>query len=379
MARQQPKKNMTKVSRNGDIWGNAVRLQYQNKIFDKAPMFPKPLEYADIDEAFFNFVDKEIDLSINGKSVPTFTIYSSQRFSEYTQMWEHSDDEGNVYLNFKTVNREKNPSQGGNQAGLWNIPGSRKYMLYQREVLDDNGTESYEVYSMSQPYAVDLMYKITFVTTNIVYLNYFNQKINKLFSARQHYIRPNGHFVPMVLDEISDETEYSINERKFYVQSATIKMMTYIIEKDDFEVKKFPKRIHTGMYGDKFMKDKPCVEVEETESETPMKHPLLNVNMTFKAYHDKLEFDFDTNMTVQSVTTTNVKSMRVMVNGTLYYTEKEFKLRDGDNVIVYVKPLDYQEEMTVKFSGYENDTYYDSRTPERVDETPITEQEINIE
>ena len=139
-------------------------------------------------------------------------------------MWEHSDEFGNLYLNFKTVNRDKNPSFGKNQGELWNIPGQRKYTLLQREVLEDNGTESYEIYTMKQPYAVDLSYTINFVTTTVDYLNQFNQKINKLFAARQYYIRPNGHFIPMVIDEISDETAYSISDRKFYVQSVTINL-----------------------------------------------------------------------------------------------------------------------------------------------------------
>ena len=128
-------------------------------------------------------------------------------------------------MNFKTVNRYKNPSFGGNQGNLWNVPGNRRYTLLQKDVLDDNGTESIEVYSMSQPYTVDLTYTINFITVTLENLNVFNQKINKLFASRQHYIRPNGHFIPMVIDDISDETSYSISDRKFYVQSVTIKLM----------------------------------------------------------------------------------------------------------------------------------------------------------
>lgn len=90
---------------------------------------------------------------------------------------------------------------------------------------------------MKQPYAVDLKYTIGFITTTVNNLNKFNQKLNKLFSARQFYIRPNGHYIPMTLDEISDETSYSISDRKFYVQTATVKLMAYIIEPEDFEVK----------------------------------------------------------------------------------------------------------------------------------------------
>jgi hypothetical protein len=198
--RTQPKKNLTIVNKFSGKRGNIIRKGYQNKILEKAPVFPKALEYDDIDKAVFDFVDTSIPIVIDGKLIPTYTLYSNQRFSEYTQMWEHSDENGNLYLNFKTVNREKNPSFGDNQGKLWNIPGQRKYTLLQREVLDDNGTESYEIHTMKQPYAVNLVYTINFITTTIENLNKFNQKINKIFEARQCYIRPNGHFIPMVLE-----------------------------------------------------------------------------------------------------------------------------------------------------------------------------------
>lgn len=375
--RRQPKKNITKVNRTQKIYGNTVRKSYQKTILEKAPVFPKPLEYDDIDKAVFDFVDKEIDIVIDGALIPTYTLYSNQRFSEYTQMWEHSDEFGNLYLNFKTVNRDKNPSFGKNQGELWNIPGQRKYTLLQREVLEDNGTESYEIYTMKQPYAVDLSYTINFVTTTVDYLNQFNQKINKLFAARQYYIRPNGHFIPMVIDEISDETAYSISDRKFYVQSVTINLMAYIIENNDFEVKKYPKRTNLSLNGNHYQKNKPCVEIEEIDN--PIKNKTLNVNIKFPTYHNKIEFEFDTDMNVEKVYTENVRSIRIMVNDILYYTEKGFKLHNEDSVRIQINPIEEEQEGFVQFIGYDPNEFYNSNvTPEKVYDEKITHENINI-
>lgn len=375
--RRQPKKNITKVNRTQKIYGNTVRKSYQKTILEKAPVFPKPLEYDDIDKAVFDFVDKEIDIVIDGALIPTYTLYSNQRFSEYTQMWEHSDEFGNLYLNFKTVNRDKNPSFGKNQGELWNIPGQRKYTLLQREVLEDNGTESYEIYTMKQPYAVDLSYTINFVTTTVDYLNKFNQKINKLFAARQYYIRPNGHFIPMVIDEISDETAYSISDRKFYVQSVTINLMAYIIENNDFEVKKYPKRTNLSLNGNQYQKNKPCVEIEEIDN--PIKNKTLNVNIKFPTYHNKIEFEFDTDMNVEKVYTENVRSIRIMVNDILYYTEKGFKLHNEDSVRIQINPIEEEQEGFVQFIGYDPNEFYNSNvTPEKVYDEKITHENINI-
>ena len=164
MINRQPKKYIQPIRYTDIPFGNEVRKEYSKTILEKVPILPKPLEYEDIDNSFFDFVKDDIDIVIDGKIVPTFTLYSSQRFSEYSQTWNYTDEDDNLLMNFKTVNRDTNPSFGENQGGLWNIPGERKYRLLQRTVLDDNGTESYEVYSMKQPYTVDLLYRINFVT-----------------------------------------------------------------------------------------------------------------------------------------------------------------------------------------------------------------------
>ena len=375
--RTQPKKNITQPNKYKAIRGNMTRIGYQNRILEKAPIFPKPLEYDDIDNAMFEFVDKQIDIVIEGELIPTYTLYSNQRFSEYSQMWEHSDEFGNLYLHFKTINREKNPFFGENQGSLWNIPGKRKYTLLQEQVLDDNGTESYEIYTMRQPYAVDLSYSINFVTTTLDNLNKFNQKINKLFAARQYYIRPNGHYIPMVVDEISDETSYSISERKFYVQSVKLKLMAYLIEPEDFEVKKYPKRVNTMLKGDKFRK-KVCVEIEEEDN--PMKNKTINVNMAFQPYKWKTQFIFDTDMIVERINTENVRNVRVMINDELFYTEKQFKLKDNDNIVIQIKPIEHDKECKVQFEGYSPDEYFDStKLSDFVSDDEITHEDINVE
>ena len=373
----QPKKNITQPNKYKSAKGNLVRLGYQNTILEKAPIFPKPVEYDDIDNEVFKFVDEVLDITINGKLIPTYTLYSNQRFSEYSQMWEHTDENGNLYLDFKTINRDKNPSFGGNQGEKWNIPGHRKYTLLQQQVLDDNGTESYEIYTIRQPYAVDLSYLINFVTTTLDNLNKFNQKINKVFASRQYYIRPNGHYMPMVLDEINDETQYSISDRKFYVQTIRIKLMAYIIEPEDFEVKKYPKRVNTILQGDKFRK-KTCVEIEEEDN--PTKNKNLTVNISFEPFKYKTEFIFDTDMTVEHIEMENVRNVRIMINDVLYYTEKSFKIKNNDTVRVQIKSIEFEKPCKIKLIGYEDNEYYNSmEVNEKVFDEEITHEEIIIE
>ena len=324
---KQPKKYIQPIRYSDIPFGNEVRKSYQKTILDKSPIMPKPLEYEDIDNAFFDFVENTVEIIVNGKKIPTFTLYSSQRFSEYSQTWNHSDEDNNVLMNFKTVSRDNNPTSGDNQGGLWNIPGERKYTLLQRTVMDDNGNESYEVYSMKQPYSVDLSYRVNFVTNTFENINLFNQKINELFKSRQCYIRPNGHYIPMVIDQIDDESTYSIEDRKFYVQSVSIKVMAYIIHEDDFQVERFPKRIILMTEGEKSKKPKISIEEYETDD---FEYTNIDMTIDFKNGIDKAIFISDTDFVVENIKTDNVRNLRIFINGTMIYHKVGFKIKNED-------------------------------------------------
>ena len=66
----------------------------------------------------------------------------------------------------------------------------------------------------------------------------------------------------MVIDSVNDESTYSVDERKFFMQSFVIKVMAYIINKDDFKVEKKPKRIMLFGDGDT-NKSKPKIDIIE--------------------------------------------------------------------------------------------------------------------
>lgn len=373
----QPKKYINKIKFKDRTYGYEQRLNYGKHIMRKEPYFPKPLTYEDIDNAVFEFVDKSIDIEYDGIKIPTFTLYSNQRFSEYSQTWEHTDENGNLLLNFKTVSRDNNPNLGDNQGGLWNIPGDRYYTLRIRTVMDDNGTESYEIYSMKQPFCIDLMYRFNIVTDKYNVINLFNEKINKLFSARQCYIRPNGHYIPMVIDSVNDESNYSIDERKFFMQSFVIKVMAYIINKEDFKVEKKPKRVMLYGEGDTF-RPKPLINIEEYED--VYENKSLEVSIDFKEYHDKATFTIDTDMVITEIEKNNIRQVRLFVNDTPYYIDKGFKVKNGDEIKIKIRQIDENQSSSIKFIGYDpSNVYRKDYTPENASDEATKFEEIKID
>lgn len=376
--RQNPKRNFTRVNLTRKSRGLERRKSYAKDILENAPIFPRPLEYEDIDKEMFSFFDKNVELNMDGQRIPMFTLYSTQRFSEYTQTWSHTDNEGNLLMNFKTISRENNPSAGQNQGGHFNIPGDRRYTLLLRSVLDDNGTESYEVYSMSQPMAVDLVYKVSFVTSTYEMLNEFNMSINSLFKAKQCYIRPNDHYMPLVLDGISDDSQYSLNERKFFVQTVTIKCLAYIIRPEDFKVEKFPRRHMLLFEGENNRFKKPQVDIEEYyDGKNNLENKNIDLTISFEPYKDKAEFVIDTDMRVTNIEYDNVRNLRMQVNDTPYFPDNGFEVKNGDTIKLKILQIDVTRESAVRFIGVDPNYVYDKdNVPESVSDEPVRNESL---
>lgn len=378
MRTSQPKKYIQTVKLKDMEYGYPRRKSYGKTILNKETVFPKPLEYEDIDNEFFKFVSDELKMSINGKNIPSFTLYSNQRFSEYSQSWSHLDDDGNLLMNFKTVNRENNPKPGENQGGLWNIPGDQRYTLLIRDVLEDNGEESYEIYSMSQPYCVDLTYRISIITDIYENINYFNELINSKFKSRQCYIRPNGHFIPMVLEEINDNTEYTVSERKFYNQTVIIKAMAYIIKEEDFKVEKKPKRIKLFMQGDT-KRPKPEINIDEYFKDK-VGYKSIELTIDLKEYHNKVEFVIDTDFVIEKTELYNLRNIRLSVNDMPYYIDKGFKVKENDSIKIIVNHIDPSINSQIKFIGYNpNKTFINGEIPIDVKDEVDKYEDITIE
>lgn len=245
----QPKPYMDRLRLRNHAKGTERRRNLSKIILDKNTPFPKPVEYEDIDKAFFEWVDKKLDIVYDGVKLPTYKLFSNQKISEYSQTWSNLDDTGNIIMNFKTITRENNPQYGESQGGNYNVPGNRDYPMFCVPVLQENGEEAYDLYTMKQPLSVNFMYTVSVICNKYEILNKFNEAIQYEFSALECYISPNDHYMPMVIESINDESEYSLDDRKYYAQTYNIKVLAYIIRKEDFKVTKIPSRFVVRLLG----------------------------------------------------------------------------------------------------------------------------------
>lgn len=338
---------------------------------DSTPL-PLPLEYKDIDEEFKRWVDEDLSISFEGNKVPTITLFSNQRFTEYMQSWDKVDDKKNLLLNFKTISRENNPKAGTIVGNTRNIPGERTYLMRRIEVHDRAGRTYYKDYRVKQPFSVDFIYTVTIVTNKYEMLNEFNQLVNDKFKAIDCYIRPNGHFIPMKLNDISDESEYSIDDRQYYSQSYNILVMAYIIPEDSMVVVERPRLTFLGLEGDAVKHS--YAEIEELpcdyEKESDYAFVPINIKIYFEQCDSKYTFTIDTDFVIKHIVLENVRGFELYVNDTL--TECVEGLRFNTNDIISVKKMNrfrYAEPSIITFEGVDPTTTY--KKEEGVDEKTI--------
>ena len=309
-----------------------LRLNYDKEELKDSTPFPNPLTYEDIDKEFKKWVDESLEISYEGKKLPTMTLFSNQRFSEYMQSWTFTDEDKNPILNFKAINRENNPKTGTINGESKNIPGEHTWLMKRVAARDKNNREYYIEYRMKQPISVDLIYKVSLFTNKYELLNDFNLLVNDRFKAITAYIRPNGHYVSMKLDDISDDSEYSLDNRQYYSQSYTITVRAYIIPEDSFIVHEVPRLafigfdiegegsyadidlggVHRPAKGQSIM-----TETSECDINEPYRYPDATLVIRIDPCDENLAFTIDTDFSARAEFsyTENVRYFKIKVNG----------------------------------------------------------------
>lgn len=335
--------------------GKERRLELMSDILNNGTFLPKPVTYKDIDEDFRRWVEESLVItSEDGKEFPTMSLFSNQRFSEYTQSWKYTDINNNLMLNFKTISRDNYPQYGKIQNGYWNIPGvNRFYTMKKKIVLDDNGSESFLLLKMRQPTSIDFNYRLSIFTTKYESINTFNTLINKSFNSRQCYIRPNGHYMPMTLESISDESSYQIDDRQFYGQTYNIKIMGYIITEDDYRVEEVPLKRGLNIPQMPNTSHSPDVEIEECDNNEDVK---LTIYFPLKCNKNMVHFTNDTKFLIKDLTLDNIlNNYKLYVNGDIISKKEFILLNCNDEIKIVCQKIDKNKEAKFIINGTKNE------------------------
>ena len=230
-----PKNFSNNISITPIIDGLERREELAEDIIRKGTHLPRGVMLEDMDKSVVDFVNDELSVVINGEKVPVILL-TIQRWSEFSQTWEFTDEFKNIKIPFITIVRQPDIQEGTNQNGLWNIPGKPLYTHVKVPTWNGNRV-GMSLYKIPQPTSVDVTYDVRLFSSKMRDLNKFSVNTQKKFNSRQCYIWPNKHPQPLHLEGVSDESTIDdFENRRFYIQNYEILLKGYILDEKDFEI-----------------------------------------------------------------------------------------------------------------------------------------------
>jgi hypothetical protein len=246
-----PRKNNIQIYKTQEL--TKRRQELLDKMTKSDSFLPDSILHDDLDKGMLDYVNDTFQVVSDGKLIPIIKkILTIQRWGEFANNWEFTNEDGNMELPFVAIIRKPDVQFGTNPSVQRTIPD--RHQIYYASVPNWNGTSmGADIYTIPQPIAVDITYDVTIVCNKFRDVNKFNRKVLQNFASRQDYTTIKGHYIPIVLDKIEDNTPMdTLDGRRFYMQNYQFTMLGYLLDSDEFEVKPAISRLFT-MY--EFIKD----------------------------------------------------------------------------------------------------------------------------
>lgn len=306
------------VNKPGSILDN--RQELLDKITKSDSFLPDSILHDDLDKGMLNYVSEHFVVDSDGYKIPVIPkILTIQRWGEFTNNWEFSDDDGNITVPFISVVRKPDVQPGTNLSTHKTIPDRKNYYYAKIPTWDGNQMGA-DIYKIPQPVAVDITYEISIVCNKFRDLNRLNKIVMQKFASRQSYTVVKGHYIPIILNSVSDSSPLSsIDNRRFYLQTYNFTLLGLLNDKEEFEVKPALSRALLTM---------------EILNERDVTKVPINIELGF----------FSINLVsdgIQTLYTLNDKMneiIAVTINGLVQRKDEHYYYISGTNRVTFINP-----------------------------------------
>jgi hypothetical protein len=217
--------------------GYERREQLLEDINKNGTYLPKSLLHEDFDRGFMDFVKQDLKTVVSGNLIKVVDILmTTQNWTQFTQTWDFNNIDKNVQPPFITTIRIPEVKYGTLPSLSYNIPNRRQYH-YAAVPTWDGQRKGMDIYTIPQPNPVDIKYSVKIICNRMRELNKFNQIIIDKFASRQAYRQIKGHYIPIQLDEVSDESVMDVEKRRYYIQSYSFTLQGFLLDEEQFEVR----------------------------------------------------------------------------------------------------------------------------------------------
>jgi hypothetical protein len=292
---------------------SARREQLLQFINEDGTYLPQSVLHADLDGGMLEFVKNELKTVVSGKDISVIDkIITNQRWSQFTETWNFKDDDFNVQLPFITLVRQPEVKYGTNPSLQYTIP-VRKQFYYATVPTWNGNQKGYDVYTIPQPVPVDINYSVKIICNRMRELNTFNKNVLQTFSSRQAYTFIKGQYVPIIMNNVSDESVIDVEKRNYYIQSYEFTMLGYLIDEEEFEVKPAISRVVQLFEVDTQVPKGRRAEITPSNPDE-FTYKLLYTSDNTSLIDDQVDYRVD----LTFISSLNVLSYQVFINGDFY-------------------------------------------------------------
>ena len=335
----------SKIKKNIPLTESKILLPRRRELLEKinkdGTYLPKSLLHADLDRGFLDFVKNDLKVVVEGKSIPTVDILmTTQNWAQFTETWNFQNIDKNAEPPFITVVRTPEVKFGTNPALLYNIPNRKQY-FYAQVPTWDGQRNGMDIYTIPQPVPVDITYSVKIICNRMRELNKLNQVILEKFASRQAYTVIKGHYIPIVMGNITDESVFDVEKRKYYIQTYEFTMLGFLIDEDEFEVSPAITRVLQVVEIDKKTTKRGKIKKDEEG---------VGSQALFIVGNNTLTQLFSYIVDIKIGDTTNVDSFDVYINDDYYGSDLELiQINSGDVLRLDIVKDDNQLESTIQF------------------------------
>ncbi len=330
--------------------GYGRRVELLDKIRKDGTFLPKSLLHEDLDRGFLDFVKNNLKTTTDGKTIPVVDILlTTQNWAQFTQTWNFSNLDKNVEPPLITTIRNPEVKYGSLPSLRYNIP-NRKQFFYAAVPNFNDGRKGYDVYTIPQPVPVDIKYSVKIICNRMRELNVFNKNVIETFASRQAYTQIKGHYIPLILDDIADESVMEMEKRKYYIQTYNFTLQGFLMDENEFEVKPAISRsfVFLSTETQKFKKPKRKSSDENTD--------LVITTINFQETQSEVTkvFDFTCNLYLDG--SVNVNSYDIYVNNLFFGTDlfsspnSVLQINTGDSVRFVITKTSELETSYIKLN-----------------------------
>ena len=330
------------------------RKELADYITEDGTFLPKSVLHEDMDLGMLTFVQDELTVALSGKKINVIDkILTLQRWGEFTETWSFSTEDKNVELPFIVVVRKPDVQYGSNPSLLYTIP-DRKQFHFAKVPTWDGNRKGMDVYTIPQPVPVDITYDVKIVSNRMRELNVFNRKVMQKFTSRQAYTFVKGHYIPIILSSLSDESVIDTEDRRYYQQNYQFQLQGFLIDEEEFEVK--PAITRNLLFFD-FDNYKPRGNSSSSEFQSPL--PLSGITTAGMSNTGKLRrkvtfdagcspcvdvktYQYENNISIVRSANINTNTITISPNTVATWTPVNVKL--GETATITITQIDSTQD-----------------------------------